>query len=352
MTDWKRGMQRIFEFYRVNPETWGDAERLETVTGADITRDADLETLGSASFSMDAFDGEMYVRTYLVTIQDGVREAWPLGTHLLISDGRDFDGMRSSRTVGGYTPLKELLDDMPPLGFTLPAGTGMARIESLMRLHARMPVGESDMLYSSDEPYTADPDADSWLSFLSGWLAKAGCCIDVDERGNGVIAPIQDSRALAPCFTFDDGNSSILQPAVTVDSNMPDVPNVVEVVSSGADGTLSCELADDSEDSPTSTKGRGRTVRHRESSPDLPDNPTQSDVDDAARRLLRKLTATQYEIRFTHAYVPGLRPGMAVRLAYSRMGMDVSAVIASQTIHCTPACQVECTARFSIGGAK
>ena len=351
MADWKRGMQRTFEFYRVSPDTWGDIERLSTITDADITRDSDLATQGSASFSMDAFGGEMYVRTYLVTVQDGVREAWPLGTHLLISDGEDFDGMRASRTVEGYTPLKELADDMPPLGFTLPAGTGMARIESLLGFHARMPVGESDIQYASEEPYTADPDSDSWLSFITGWLAKAGCFIDIDERGNAAIAPMQDARSLAPCFTFDDGNSSILQPAATLDSNMPDVPNKVEIVHSSAEGSLSCELSDDSEDSQTSTTGRGRTVLHRESSPELPDNPTQADVDDAARRLLRKLAATQYEVRFTHAYVPGLRPGMAVRLAYSRMGLDVIAVIASQTIHCTPACQVECTARFSTGGA-
>ena len=347
MADWTRGMNRTYEFWRVNPATWGDAERIDTITDATIKRDMDLETLGSAAFTMDAWEGEMYVRTYLVTFQDGVRERWPLGTHLLIADSEDFDGAYGSSSVDAYTPLKELLDDMPPLGFTIAEGSTLDRAKQLMELHGRMPVLPVEGGSPVTEAYTADPDSDTWLSLISGFLAKTDHRIELDTYGRALIAPMQDSRSMMPAFTFDDGNSSIMQPAVKVDSNMPEVPNVVEVVYSKDDAYLSCELVNDAPGSITSTASRGRVVRHRESSPELPDNPTQADVDDSARRLMREMGSATYEVTFTHGFVPDVAPGVAVRLNYSAMGLDVVAVIASQTIRCTPSCQVESVARFT-----
>ena len=347
MADWTRGMARTYEYWRVDPSTWGDTERIDTITGATIVRDADLETLGSASFEMDAWEGEMYVRTYLVTYQDGVRERWPIGTHLLIADSQDFDGMRGSSTVEGYTPLKELIDDKPPLGFTVSPLLNTHDVETLLRNHARMPLSGGMQAFSMTEDYTADPDSETWLSLISGCLARGKQKLDIDTLGRALIVPEQSAASLAPAYTFDDGNSSILQPAVSVGSNMPEVPNVVEVVYSNDSTSMSSVVVNQSKASMVSTVGRGRIVRLRETSPELPDNPVQIDVDEAARKLMKEKGSATYEVRFTHGYLPSIMPGMAVRLDYRAMGLDAVAVIASQTIRCTPSCQVECVARFT-----
>ena len=83
MVDWTSSMQQTYEYYIVDPKTWRDSRQLKNVKSCTINRDSDTETLGSASFDMAEEVGECYVRTYLVTIQNGVRTKHPLGTHLI-----------------------------------------------------------------------------------------------------------------------------------------------------------------------------------------------------------------------------------------------------------------------------
>ena len=74
MPDWKKSMQQTFEYYTVDPGTWMDVRKINTVTRCEISRDSETETLGSASFDVNELLGECYVRKYLVTIQNGVEE--------------------------------------------------------------------------------------------------------------------------------------------------------------------------------------------------------------------------------------------------------------------------------------
>ena len=346
MADWTQGMTRTYEFWEVDPATWGDERRLDSVTGATIVRDSDDETLGNASFDMDSWEGEKYIRTYMVTEQFGLRERWPLGTHLVQVDNTLFDGMRGSTTVQGFTPLKELADDYPPLFYYVDSGYATAHAARLMATYGRMPVDEGfdgGVLY---EAHVAE-DSDTWLSYIRGLLAKGCAHIALDSRGVALVAPDQDPSSLMPVRTFDDSNSSILRPEVRVTSNRPEVPNVVQVVYSTESGCLVGEAVNSDPSSETSTVALGRRKLLRVTSPDLPDNPTQADVDDLARRTLRKEGHAVYEVAFSHGFVPDVTLGSAVRLAYRAAGIDVVAVVVRQTVPCTPGCVVETTARYT-----
>ena len=83
MPDWKQSMQQTFEYYIVDPGTWRDVDRLTTVKSSTINRDSDTETLGSATIDVTDVLGECYIRVYLITIQNGIREKHPLGTYLV-----------------------------------------------------------------------------------------------------------------------------------------------------------------------------------------------------------------------------------------------------------------------------
>ena len=83
MPNWKEAMQQTFEYYIVDRNTWKDAKPLTNVKSCSITRDLDTDTLGSASFELTDSIGECYVRVYLITIQNGVKERHPLGTFLV-----------------------------------------------------------------------------------------------------------------------------------------------------------------------------------------------------------------------------------------------------------------------------
>ena len=62
MADWLSSMQQTFEYYIVDPGTWKDVKLLENVKSCTITRDSDVETLGSATFDITESVGECYIR--------------------------------------------------------------------------------------------------------------------------------------------------------------------------------------------------------------------------------------------------------------------------------------------------
>ena len=353
MPDWTRGMTRTYEFWEVNPSTWGDTSLIDTVTGCTIVRDSDEDTLGHATFEMSAWsdedgvwDSERVIRVYLVTIQEGVRERFPLGTYMVQAPSLDFDGMRGSVTADGYTPLKELAGDFPPDYFHVDSGDAVAHAVRLMSTYAKMPVGAAGIEAALEEPYVSE-EGEDWLSYCRGLLAKGKAVIELTGRGEAVITPDQDPRSLMPVRTFDDSNSSILMPEASVASDAVDVPNVVRVVYSTGEGCLVSEVVNDSKSSPTSTVNAGRRKVLRESSPELPDNPTQRDVDEYAKRLMHEKGSTSYELTFSHGFVPDVDLRRAVRLNYSAMGVNAVAQVVSMTIECTPACKVTTVARYT-----
>ena len=70
MPDWTRSMSQTFEYYLVNPNTWGDDVQIRDVTSCSIDRDSTADTLGSASIDFTEDHGEEYIREYLVTRQN------------------------------------------------------------------------------------------------------------------------------------------------------------------------------------------------------------------------------------------------------------------------------------------
>lgn len=63
--DWTKSMQQTYEFYKVDPLTWLDDAKINTIKSCTINRDSGDETLGSATFDGDEMDGEFYIRVYL-----------------------------------------------------------------------------------------------------------------------------------------------------------------------------------------------------------------------------------------------------------------------------------------------
>ena len=115
MADWLASMQQTFEYYIVDPGTWKDTKRLDNVKSCSISRDSDSETLGSATIDVTDSLGECYIRVYLITIQNGIKEKHPLGTFLVQTPSSSFDGKIRSVSMDAYTPLLELKENPPPL---------------------------------------------------------------------------------------------------------------------------------------------------------------------------------------------------------------------------------------------
>ena len=347
MPNWAASMQQTFEYYIVDPWTWKDTKLLDTVKSCTIKRDSDSETLGSATIDISESVGECYIRAYLVTIQNGIREKHPLGTFLVQTPSSSFDGKIRDISMDSYTPLIELKEGMPPLGYSIPKGSNiMEQSYLLTREHARAPVVKASSTSTLFNDFVADTN-DTWLSFLTDLLANAKYAYDLDEMGRIIFSPKQDAASLQPVWTYNVDDESILYPELNMDHDLYGIPNVVEVIYSNGNGHYYSRVVNDDSNSPTSTVNRGREIVYRVTDPDLIGDPTNSQIDKYAEQLLRELSSVEYTITYTHGYCP-VRVGDCIRFNYSRAGLkDIKAKIISQSIKCELGCPVTEKAVFT-----
>ena len=347
MADWLSSMQQTFEYYIVDPKTWKDIELIDTVKSSTIQRDAEAETLGSATIDMTESVGESYIRIYLITIQNGLRERHPLGTFLVQTPSFNFNGRLQNISVDAYTPLIELKESPPPLGYSILKNSNVMDFAyRLARERARAPVVKTECNTLLGMNFTASTD-DTWLTFLSDLIANAKYNFALDEMGRILLSPYQDTASLQPVWTYNDDNSSILYPEISVDRDLYGIPNVVEVIHSNGAGYYFVRAVNDDPNSVTSTVSRGREIIHRVNNPDLVGKPTENQVKDYANQLLRELSVLEYTVTYTHGYCP-VRLGDCVRLNYARAGItNIKAKVISQTIKCEPGCPVTEKAVFT-----
>lgn len=347
MADWTSSMQQTFEYYIVDPGTWKNTKKIENVKSCTINRDSDTETLGSATIDVTESLGECYIRIYLITIQNGVTEKHPLGTYLVQTPSSSFDGKIRSVSMDAYTPLLELKENPPPLGYSVMEDDNiMHRAYLLCREHARAPVVEAPCDEVMHYDFVSNTD-DTWLTFISDLISNAKYSFALDELGRILFSPKQDTASLQPVWTYDDGNSSILYSDITMDHDLYGIPNVVEVVYSYGAKIYQTRVVNDDPNSPISTVNRGREILHRVTNPQLSGIPTERQLDDYARQVLRELSSIEYTVSYSHGYCP-VRLGDCVRLNYKRAGIiDIKARVVSQSISCEAGCKVSEKAVFT-----
>lgn len=353
MVDWLSSMQQTYEYYVVDPGTWRDTKQINNVKSCTITRDSSVATLGSAVFEVTESIGECYVRVYLVTIQNGSKTRHPLGTFLVQTPSSSFNGKVKGVSMDAYTPLLELKEKQPPIGYYIPSGTNiMTTAYQLVRDYARAPSVEASCETNLYNNFIAETN-DTWLTFVTDLIANAKYKFDLDEMGRILFSPEQDTASLQPVWTYSDDNSSILHPEFSLDHDLYGIPNVVEVIYSTDRVNVHTRAVNDDENSPISTINRGREVVQRVTDPSLTIDPdanfefVENQLKEYATQLLRALSTLEYTVNYTHGYCP-VRVGDCVRLNYSRAGMtNTKAKVVSQSIKCTPGCPVTEKAVFT-----
>ena len=347
MPNWTASMQQTFEYYIVDPGTWADKELINSVKSCEISRDLEAETLGSATIDVVGSIDECYIRVYLITIQNGVRERHSLGTFLVQTPSASSDGKTKIVSMDAYTPLMELKEKSPALGYSRLKGNNiMSIVYSLTDENVRAPVVKTSHDKTLYDDFVASTD-DTWLSFLTDLMANAKYEFGLDEMGRVLFLPKQEIAALQPVWTYTDDNSSILYPDLEMGHDLYGIPNVVEVIYSNSSSYFYAKAVNDDPNSPTSTVSRGREILHRIMDPDLSGDPTENQIKEYAEQMLRDLSSIEYTVTYTHGYCP-VRLGDGVRLNYSRAGLtNVNAKVISQSIKCEPGCPVTEKAVFT-----
>lgn len=348
MPDWTKSMEQSYEYYTVNPQSMSDVKRLDNVKSSSFSRDLEVETLGSATIDATNSVGESYIRCYLRTIQNGRTEKHAIGTVFVQTPSSTFDGKITNVSMDAYSPLIELKENRPPLGYTVRKGTNiMEAAYRIIRDNARAPVNMLEGVPTTlQRDFVANTD-DTWLSFVRDLVANAQYELGLDEYGHILFLPIQDINSLQPVWTYDDGNSSILLPDLTMSHDLYGIPNVVEVMYSyGSDYKIG-HAENNDPNSPVSRQNRGRDIVYRDTQPSLAGYVSQDQIDAYAERILRSLSTIDYTVSYTHGYCP-VRIGDCVRLNYPKAGLvDVKAKVINQNIKCGLPCQVSEKAVFT-----
>lgn len=347
MPDWTKSMEQTYEYYTVDPGTWKDVKRLDNVKSCTITRDSSVETLGSATIDVVDSLGECYVREYLITIQNGLTEKHPLGTHLVQTPSSTFDGKKRDVSMDAYTPLIELKENPPPIGYSILKGENIMNSAYLIcRERMRAPVIKTESTNTLNVDFVANTN-DTWMSFTSDLISNAKYYFDIDELGRVMFSPKQELSSLQPVWTYNDDNSSILSPSISMDHDLYGIPNAVEVIYSKGGAHYYAKVVNDNPNSPISTVNRGREILHRITDPSLLGLPTEKQIKQYAEDVLKELSSVEYTVSYSHGYCP-VRLGDCVRLNYIRAGLvDIKAKVISQTIKCTSGCQVSEKAVFT-----
>lgn len=347
MIDWTSSMQQTFEYYIVDPGTWTDVKKIDTVIATTINRDIYAETLGSAAINMSESVGECYIRIYMIIIQNGRKDKIPLGTYLIQTPSYNFDGKIKNITMDAYTPLLELKENYPPLGYTIPKNEYvMTTAQQIVRQQLRAPVIKTENSSTLAFDFISNSE-DTWLSFIYDLIANDKYTLGLDEMGRIIFEPIQDIASLQPVWTYNDDNSSILYPDVDINRDLYGIPNVVEVIYSNGSTCFYAVAENNNSNSPTSIQSRGRRITTRITKPDLVGTPTQEMIQEYAEGMLRQLSSLEYTITYTHGYCP-VRIGDCVRLNYKKAGLtNIKAKVISQSIKCEPGCPVTEKAVFT-----
>lgn len=358
--DWTKPMKQTYEYYIVDPYTWGNKSQYKLVTSSTVKRDLKNETLGSAQIDCAEALPECYIRIYLVVEQNNTIHKECLGTFLCQTPGRNFDGRTAKVSIDAYTPLIELKEKSPPIGYYLENGTDILKtVYKLVKENARAPVVKPSDTKLLSDGFVSELN-DTWLDYLKDLLAYCNYRFDLDDHNRVIFAPEQDLNSLRPVWTYDDGNSSILFPDADLDQDLYGIPNVMEVIYSMDRRVFYAKAINDDPNSPVSTINRGREVVSRITNPDIIGGPEKNKtmteeeerafqiiLNNYARQALRDASSLECTLSYSHGYNK-VRPGDCVEFNYTRSGFGrIRAKVISQSISCVTGCKVSETAIYT-----
>lgn len=361
--DWTKSMQQTFEFYTVDPNNWYDDQKLENIISCDLTHDLTSDKRGNASIAVTEPLPECYIRTYLVVTQAGYMHKICLGTYLYMTSSDSFDGMKHNITMTGYTPMVELEEKLPPLGFHIVGITNRKHsgdapmvtdaIKDIVTTYTRCEIENRTVI---QKPLLNDFVAgtnDNFLTVINNVLNASSLgqyILTIDEWGTIIVKDKPVLEDAIPTYIYTDDNSSILLPSLDTNDDIYGIPNVVEVLYTGDKRLPAIRVIVKNEDptSIVSIPSRGREIAKRFTitniaAPvnDYSEAAVRAQVTAQAERLLEAASTINKTISYSHGYCD-VKVGDTVLINYERAGVTgIRAKVVSQRISCKPGCQVD-----------
>lgn len=317
--DWSKGYSASYYMTRVDPATWRDVERIE-ITGGSVKRN-DEGLMQSADVDCVNYQhGEIWVRLYLDTNQNGTHAHTAIFTGLATSPERDYNGRMSTSTLNGYSVLKPADDVILPRGWYAPAGVSAAdQVAKLLR------IGPAPVTVADGSPALAGAiiaeDGETRLTMAWKILGAIGWRLRVTGDGRVSVEP----APVEPVATFDPNYNDLIETQIGVSLDWYSAPNVLMCT----DEDMTAVARDDSKRSPLSTVNRGREVWAFEADCDRGENES---IAEYTQRRLAELQQVEISAEYDRRFVPDVYPGDLIRLSYPEQGLDGVFAVGDQSI--------------------
>lgn len=341
--DWTSSLRIDWRYTLVDPDTWVDIEEIPFVRSCSLTWDRDSDLLVSGSFEIDGYIGdEPYVRVWCDAVQGDLAERHAVATVLCQTAKGSTEGTVRTAEAEAYSPLLELSDDKPPVGWSVSGSADDAIAIICSHMRAPYVPYESGVTLASAIVATED---ENWLNMLWAVCDEAGLELWVDGMGRLVFGMATEPWSLQPVQTISDTDPrGILFAEREVETDLFGIPNHFEAIRSDTGEWVKGDAWNDDPASISSTVRRGRVITHRETNPDgLPSGSSQLVADEYARKRLREESVITRTYTLSIGYLP-LRLGDAIRFSDSKLEVEEVVMVNGMELTCDVKARLDLTA--------
>ena len=318
--DWSKSYTSIWRVFRVNKDTWADAEQIAKVDSVSITRTADGRLLESGSMEATGDFETGYYRIVMTANQGGTLERVDVATMLFDATGGDVNYGRTAHDIDGFSVLYPASTTAVTLGEYAPAGEdGVRYAAELLESAINAPVEPEGSFTLND--HVVHELGSSVLDAVWSVLDAGGYIMQIDGRGVVHIIP----KPTEPTLTINNSSIRMLNNGISFSSDMSEIPNRYVVIE---DNNVIIASNDDPE-SVVSTASRGYFVDVVDTSPTPVNGKTMLEY---ANDRLKELSIMKDERTYVREYAPDVYIYSLVRASITGLQGDLR--VTSQSINC------------------
>lgn len=319
--DWSQSYTATWRVFRVNRNTWADAEQITNVDSVSLSRTADGNLLESGSLSVTGdFDSDYY-RIVMTAEQNNELTRVDVATLLFDASGGEVNYGVTTNDVNGYSVLYPASTKAVTTGEYAPAGCdGALYAKNLLQSAINAPVVVEGSFTLND--HIVHELGSEVIGAVWSVLDAGDFVIQVDGGGVVHIRP----RPTQPSLIIDSTAMSLLSNGISFSADQSEIPNRYVVI----DGNNITVAENSDPQSVVSTATRGYTVDVIDTSPTPVNSETYSEY---ANRMLHKASFLKDQRNYEREYAPDVYPYSIIRATIDGLTGDYR--VESQSIECS-----------------
>lgn len=318
--DWSRSYSSDWRVYRVNRDTWADAERATGIDSVDITRTADGALLESGSMTVAGGLAPDYYRIVMTAEQSGSTERVDVATLLFGITGGSIDyGITEGSAEGRSVLYPASVSTIVAGEFVPKKADGAEYAAGLLRKAINAPVVVEGSFELNEN--LVHEIGSSVLDAVWSVLNAGGFVMQIDGKGVVHIRP----KPTEPDLIIDNASKGIMLNGIDFTSDISEIPNRYVVID---DGNITI-ATNDSDTSDVSTVSRGFEVDSVDTSPTPINGETYGEY---ANRRLHELSVLETEHSYSREFAPEVFVYSIVKASIAELSGDLR--VKSQSIKC------------------